>query len=82
MKPACHYCTAAALLDDLPAAIAALLGCRNCRVDIQQRGNWNGNGLATLRALAGKHGGEAVIAAWEGAGETKKAGKKRKGVPR
>jgi hypothetical protein len=71
MKPACHYCTAADLLDDLPAAIAALLGCNNCRMDIQLNGGWNGNGLATLRALAGKHGGEAVIAAWDGAGEKK-----------
>jgi hypothetical protein len=66
----CRFCEAEKA-ETLGEAIRRLRGCNNCRMDIQIRGKWSGDGLAILRRLAERYGADEVAAAWEKAHKEK-----------
>ena len=76
-KP-CIYCGTTV---DMPLeeAVARLYRCNNCKSDIGLKGQWSGDGWAMIRALADKHGREAVIVEWEKHGPKPDKSKKGKG---
>jgi len=64
MNP-CHYCRCKYETDSLRDAVAALVRCNNCTVDIQMDGEWTGKGKAAIEVLVTRFGREAVAKEWE-----------------